>query len=360
MDGNYGLLLFGTFVTSYELLNFLMFGLENFKLECLLNTYVSSIKDKRISVVSKKLGKIDIDFEILVIATGSKQVLNLDDYICNEDVFEFLSTGIFFQKNISLYGLLLSKDVLIMGSGSRELFLAKRVILEGGSVKGIIEREDKIVCNDLNLINFMKIHNIKIYLNSNIKKITKTHLVFQDYLDVVINIENKMYKNILCGKIICPFKYSPETRFLNNFVELGEREEVVVNDKFMTNKEGVFAIGNSCNMCVNSDSIYADSIYLADVICDFLNKKSESSNVKIDYDVNIVELANPKYITKDKNKKHITFLLNCKNISESIKILVNGEKFLDFKILKFENYIEILLNLENYVEDIKSLSVLFE
>ena len=155
LDGNYGLITFDSFVTSYEFLNFLIEDLESLKVEYLLNTCVTSINDKKVSVISKDLGKIDIEFEILIIATGSKQILNLHSYIYDDNILKSLSTGVFFQKNISINGLLLSKDILITGTSSRELFLAKRTILEGGSVKGIIEKGDKIVSNALGLINFI-------------------------------------------------------------------------------------------------------------------------------------------------------------------------------------------------------------
>ena len=111
LDGNYGLITFDSFVTSYEFLNFLIEDLESLKVEYLLNTCVTSINDKKVSVISKDLGKIDIEFEILIIATGSKQILNLHSYIYDDNILKSLSTGVFFQKNISINGLLLSKDI---------------------------------------------------------------------------------------------------------------------------------------------------------------------------------------------------------------------------------------------------------
>lgn len=359
LDGNYGLITFDSFVTSYEFLNFLIEDLESLKVEYLLNTCVTSINDKKVSVISKDLGKIDIEFEILIIATGSKQILNLHSYIYDDNILKSLSTGVFFQKNISINGLLLSKDILITGTSSRELFLAKRTILEGGSVKGIIEKGDKIVSNDLGLINFMKVNKVNIYLNSVIEKITKTHLGFQNYLDVLININSKNHKNILCGKIICPFKYLPETKFLNDYVETGDLNEITINDKFMTSKKGIFSIGNSCNLYTNTDSIYVDSDYLAQSVLDFVNgKNNELDNIEICYDKKEIKLITPKYITNKKDQKHLIILLSQKNISKNIKVMINNEEFFDFRVLRFENYIEILLNLELYLNEINKVNIL--
>lgn len=335
--------------------------MENLKVEYLLNTCVISISDKKVSVISKYLGKIDIEFEILIIATGSKQILNLHSYIYDDNILKSLSTGVFFQKNISINGLLLSKDILITGTSSRELFLAKRTILEGGSVKGIIEKGDKVVSNDLGLINFMKVNKVNIYLNSVIEKITKTYLGFQNYLDVLININGKNHKNILCGKIICPFKYLPETKFLNNYVEIGNLNEIIINDKFMTSKKGIFSIGNSCNLYTNSDSIYVDSDYLAQSVLDFVNgENNELNNVEICYDKNHIKLITPKYITNKKDEKHLVILLGQKNISKNIKVMINNEEFFDFRILRFENYIEILLNLEMCLNEINKVNILLD
>ena len=58
LDGNYGLITFNKFVTSYEFLNFLIEDIEDLKINYLLNTYVFSIEDKKVNVISKTLGRI--------------------------------------------------------------------------------------------------------------------------------------------------------------------------------------------------------------------------------------------------------------------------------------------------------------
>lgn len=361
LDGNYGLITFNKFVTSYEFLNFLIEDIEDLKINYLLNTYVFSIEDKKVNVISKTLGRIDIEFEVLIIASGSKQLINLDSYVYDTNILRSLTTGIFFQKGISISGLLLSKDVLLTGTSSRELFLAKRIILEGGNVKGIIEKEDRIISNDLSLINFMKTNNVNIYLNSTIKKIVKTSLGFQNYLDVLINVKGKTLKNILCGRIICPFKYFPENNFVNNYLELGEKGEILINDRFMTSVKGIFSIGNCSNLYINSDSIYVDSMSLSQSVYEYVNNSNlKYENINIKYDKDNINLITPNSITNTKNQKHIILLVDPGKTSMGVNVCINGEKFKDFKLLRFENYLELLLNLENYEKDINTIKIFLE
>lgn len=361
LDGNYGLIVFNKFVTSYEFLHFLIEDIENLKINYFLNTYVSSIEDKKVKVISKTLGRIDIEFEVLIIASGSKQLINLGSYVYDTNILRSLTTGIFFQKGISISGLLLSKDVLLTGTSSRELFLAKRIILEGGNVKGIIEKEDRIISRDLSLINFMKVNNVNIYLNSTIKKIVKTSLGFQNYLDVLINTKGRTLKNILCGRIICPFKYFPENNFINDFLKLGESGEILINDRFMTSVPGIFSIGNCSNLYTNSDSIYIDSMSLSQSVYEYVNNSNlKYENINIEYDKNNINLITPNSITNTKNQKHIILLVDQNKTSMGINVCINGEKFKDFKFLRFENYLELLLNLENYEKDINTIKIFLE
>ena len=347
LDGSYGLVSLNSFVSSYEFLNFLVEKVERFKIKYYLNTYVSEVSEKSVKIISRELGRIEIHFEVLIIATGSKQLINLNSYVCDENILKLITTGNFFQKNIALSGILLAKDVLIMGSTSRELFLAKRIILEGGNVKGIVESESSIVSNNLNLIKFIKMHNVNIYL--------------QNYLDVLIKVDKSFSKNILCGRIVCPFKYFPETNFLDGFLDLGDRDEILINDRFMTSREGIFSIGNNCNLRVNADSVYVDAIELSKCVLNYINKIdiSQNKNVKINYDVNEIDLISPKYLTNNKGEKHIVILSNTQNISRNVKILVNGNQFSNFKILRFERYMELLVDFDSFDEELESFHISF-
>lgn len=361
LDGNYGLAFFNAFVSSYEFLNFLMEKVEKFNIRYYLNAYVSEVSEKSIKVICKDLGRIKIDFEVLIIATGSKQLINLNSYICDENILNLITTGNFFQKNIVLNGILLSKDVLIMGSTSRELSLAKRIILEGGNVKAIVESESSIVSNHLNLIKFIKMHNVNIYLNASIEKISESWLGLQNYLDVLIKVDKSVSKNILCEKIICPFNYFPETNFLNGFLELGHKGEVLINDRFMTSKQGIFSIGNNCNLRANGDSVYVDAVELSKCVLNYINKieVSQNKNVEINYDKDEIELISPKYITNAKEKKHIIILSNPQNISRNVKILANGKELFDFKILRFEKYMELLVDFDSFDDELENFNISF-
>ena len=127
----------------------------------------------------------------------------------------------------------------------------------------------------------------------------------------------------------------------------------------MTSKKGIFSIGNSCNLYTNTDSIYVDSDYLAQSVLDFVNgKNNELNNIEIFYDKKDIKLITPKYITNKKDQKHLIILLSQKNISKNIKIMINNEEFFDFRVLRFENYIEILLNLELYLNEINKVNIL--
>ncbi len=361
LDGSYGLFALNNFVTSYEFLNFLIEKVDKLEIKYCLNTYVSEISDKSINIISKELGRIKINFEVLIIATGSKQIVNLNSYAYDDTILNWLTTGILFQKNIVLNGVLLSKDVLIMGSNTRELSLAKRIILEGGNVKAVIESEPKILSNHLSLIRFLKLHNVKIYVNSNIEKINEISTGFQNYLDVLIKTGDNTEKNILCGKIVCPAKYIPETKFINNYLKLGDKNEVLINDKFMTNKEGIFSVGNSCNLYANGDSVYVDAIYLAKCVLNYINKieNFRSENIPVNYSRKHIELVSPRYITDNKEKKHFVILPNSNNIYRQLKVLINGNEFSNFEILRFEKYIEVLLDLENYEHKLEKIEILF-
>ncbi len=99
LDGSYGLVSLNSFVSSYEFLNFLVEKVERFKIKYYLNTYVSEVSEKSVKIISRELGRIEIHFEVLIIATGSKQLINLNSYVCDENILKLI-TNILQQRDI--------------------------------------------------------------------------------------------------------------------------------------------------------------------------------------------------------------------------------------------------------------------
>lgn len=240
---NYGEDIFGYSVTGSEYTEYFMDKIKKSHIELKLNTTVLNIKnDNTIYYVSPNEGMKVIKGRTIVLATGSREKFN-----CNIDIPVNKIAGIYTigaaQRFINAQGYLPGKRIVILGSGDKEILIARRLLVEGANVIAIIEPSNKLKCESEKSIKIINEFNIPIKLNYNIIDVLGAERVN----GVVITQNNNIIESIECDSLLISLNRNSESELAKelNLDIAEENDGIVVNEKFQTNKKSIFACGNA-------------------------------------------------------------------------------------------------------------------
>lgn len=110
----------------------------------------------------------------------------------------------------------------------------------------LIVRRDELRASVMEQKKVINNEKIEIWWNCEVKK-----LLGKEKLEAVIVRDNKKEeeKEVVLDGLFVAIGYSPATDFLKGQVELKESGQIIVNEKMMSNIEGIFAAGD----CVNQN-----------------------------------------------------------------------------------------------------------
>lgn len=229
-------------VTGPEYVEYLKEKLNSTHVEVLLNTNVLDIKsNKTIIYVNSNEGVTEISAGCIIFAMGAKE-----RYSGNVNIPTNALTGIFsvgeIHRMINIEGYLPGKNAIITAKDKRAFILARRFIIEGGNLEGIIiedkfedilneEIEDIIDGFDMNIID-----NTKVVGVSGSRRIENVML---------LNTENNESTKMNCDCLILSVGFIPETKQLKKLkIDIDEETLGPKVNNYQTSLDGFFACGN--------------------------------------------------------------------------------------------------------------------
>lgn len=240
---SYGEDIFGHSVTASEYTQYFIDNIEQSNIELKLNTTVLSIKsDNRIYYVSPSEGMKVIKTKAIVLATGSREKFN-----CNVDIPVNKIAGVYTigaaQRFINAQGYLPGKKIVILGSGDKEVLIARRLLVEGANVIAIIEPSNSLNCKTDKSIRIIDHFHIPVRLNHNI-----IDILGDERIDgVVITRDSKAIESIECDSLLISLNRNSESELAKglNLAIDKENDSILVNERFETSKKSIFACGNA-------------------------------------------------------------------------------------------------------------------
>lgn len=223
---------------------FVSMGIE-IKTEC---TVLEISKDKLVSCISKSDGMLQYRAKAIILAMGCRErprgALAIPGSRCS-GVF----TAGTAQKFLNIEGFLPGKNVVILGSGDIGLIMARRMTLQGAKVHACVEIMPYSSGLNRNIVQCLDDFNIPLYLSH-----TVIDIIGRDRVEAVkiakVDENRKPIPGsefiIKCDTLLLSVGLIPENELSKNVgIELTQSTfGPVVDEKFQTNVEGIFACGN--------------------------------------------------------------------------------------------------------------------
>jgi len=299
-------------------------------------TIVLSLSDlgdfKEITVSGRQSGIKTIKTKAVILAMGCREkprgALGIPGSRCAG-----IYTAGCAQRFVNIEGVMPGKDIVILGSGDIGLIMARRITLEGGSVKLVCERMDRPGGLERNVVQCLEDFDIPLLLSSTILEIhgkKRVEAVTVGQFDKSGDLRKETIKRIECDTVLLSVGLIPEN-------ELSKKAGISINpitggpytDKyFQTNVSGIFACGNVLKVYDLVDNVSADSLKTGRYAADYVNGNiPEPEMVTIHEALNEEDVnVNKKTFTKfRKDTKYLTCTICPTGCLLEITKKTNGE-----------------------------------
>ena len=335
------------------------------KIPVKLNTMVLDItEDRVITATNEEDGIFRIQAKAVILAMGCRERAKGALNIAGTRPAGIFSAGTA-QKFVNIKGYLPGKEVVILGSGDIGLIMARRMMLEGASVKAVCEIMPYSGGLRRNIEQCLNDFNIPLMLSHTVVEIHgKERLEGVTIAEVDENrrpIKDTM-KYIPCDTLLLSVGLIPEN-------ELSESASVeidrvtggaIVDQNRETSVEGVFACGNVLHVHDLVDFVSEEAEIAGESAADYiLNKDKENIMVDILCDGK-VRYTVPQKITEAKDTK-IYFRVD--NIYRNVKINIYKDNNLINSIKKLRvapGEMETLKINKDVIKDAKEVKIELE
>jgi thioredoxin reductase len=232
----------GEAVTGPEFIDFIKRQLDTSCIEIILNTTVLDVtREKIVTYVNSKDGVNDVMAGTIIFAMGAKE-----KYLGNIVIPTSGLTGIFTvgeaHRIINLDGYLPGRKTVILAKDKWGFIVARRLIIEGGNVEGVVIEKIFEDMTDSEINNIIDGFNIPIIENSRVIEIEgKTRIEKVK----IMNLNNKVVEEKECDSLLLSVGFVPEISILKK-LKIDISSEILgpkVVD-FETSIDGFFACGN--------------------------------------------------------------------------------------------------------------------
>ncbi len=247
-DG-FGLHKFGKQLSGCEYADNYIKELNGSEIDVLLDSIVVEInEDKTIYAMNEATGMMEISTNSIILAMGCRERTRPQAFIYGTRPSGVMTAGTV-QRYINIEGYLPGKKAVILGSGDIGLIMARRMTLEGIDVKGVYEISPTPGGLTRNIAQCLNDYDIPMHLSTTVTKVHgNKHLegVTVAKVDENWNPIAGSEEYIECDLLVLAVGLIPENE-LSNQLEISidpKTKGPIVDDMFMTSKDGVFACGN--------------------------------------------------------------------------------------------------------------------
>jgi len=233
----------GQEVTGPEYIDFIERELDKSCIEIILNTTVLDVtREKVVTYVNPNEGVKDVMSCAIIFAMGAKE-----QYLGNIVIPTNGLTGIFTvgeaHRIINLDGYLPGKKSIIIAKDKWGFIVARRLIIEGGNVEGIVIEKAFDEMTDCEINNIIDGFDLPIIENSRVIEIEGETRIKKVK---IMNLNNKVIEEKTCDSLLLSVGYVPENSIVKK-LGININSEILGPEvvDFETSLGGFFACGNS-------------------------------------------------------------------------------------------------------------------
>lgn len=249
IHNGFGIQVFKEELTGPEYAERFIVELEEMGIDYKLDTMALDISEEKIvTAINTVDGILSIQTKAVILAMGCRERARGALNLAGTRAVGVYNAGLA-QRLINMEGYMVGKKVIILGSGDIGLIMARRLVLEGAEVIGVLARGSYAAGLGRNVVQCLEDYNIPLMLNHNIVKING-----KDRVESVVVVKTDENKRTIpgteeiyeCDTVLLSVGLIPENELSN---KLGVRIDrgtsgPVVNEAMETEVEGVFACGN--------------------------------------------------------------------------------------------------------------------
>ena len=299
----------------------------------IFNSTVTKIKDKVVTVQNEE-GIRHIEADAIVISTGCRErpagAIGMKGNRC-----EGVYTAGTAQKYLNKEGYLVGKKVFILGSGDIGLIMARRMTLEGAKVIGVAELQPYSNGLARNIKQCLEDFDIPLYLSHTVESVHGKGRL--EYI-TLIEVDDKLHKiegseqKIECDCLLLSVGLIPENTLIEEIgVKLDPRTKgAIVDDRYMTSVEGIFACGNALHVHDLVDYVSQEGKKAGKSAADYVLNRNVETDTVVNHVTNGVSYMVPQSFHKGRD---LEFMFRVNRVFKESYIHIYGEG-LDKKIKK--------------------------
>lgn len=307
---------------------------DNASIKFMFDSTVIKIEENNILTIQSTQGLIKVQADAVVMASGCRERPAGAIGIKGDRLQGVYSAGSA-QKYCNKQGILVGKNVFILGSGDIGLIMARRMTLEGAKVIGVAEIMPYSNGLARNIKQCLEDFDIPLYLSHTVESVHGNGKLESITL---IEVDDKLQKiqgseqEIKCDLLLLSVGLIPENNLLEELgVKLDPRTKgAIVDDTYMSSIKGIFACGNALHVHDLVDYVSEESRKCGKAAANYvLGKINESESIN-NVLGNGVSYMVPQSFHKNNN---IDFMFRVKKVFKECSIHVYGNGF-DKKIKK--------------------------
>lgn len=339
IHNGFGIQVFKEELTGPEYAQRFINRLKELEIDYKLDTMVLDISpEKKVTCINTVDGLMHIEAKAVVLAMGCRERSRGALNIAGTRPVGVYNAGLA-QRLINMEGYMVGKKVVILGSGDIGLIMARRLILEGAEVIGVLARGTYAAGLSRNVVQCLEDFGIPLMLQHNITKINGKERV--ESVVIGQTDENKRHipgseKTYECDTVLLSVGLIPENELSKNAgIGLdGKTGGPVVNENMETEIEGIFACGNVLHVHDVVDYVTGESNEAGKSAARYVRGelKKEGEYISLLGGEGIGSIV-PQRVNKENLDKPLNLFLRVKDIYENLKLIVklDGQEIKSFK-----------------------------
>lgn len=334
IHNGFGLHYFKEELTGPEYANRFVKMIENNKkIKVMLNTFVTSVDGKTVTITNEK-GVQKIEAKAIVLAMGCRERVPANIGLVGSRPSGVLTAGCA-QKMVNIYGKLPGKEVVILGSGDIGLIMARRLTLEGAHVKAVLEINSTPSGLRRNITQCLDDFKIPLLLKTTIFEVVgrdKIEGVYYGQVDDNYHKIPETKKFLPCDCLVLSVGLTPE-RDLVEFLPFNRAtKSTFVDDLLQTNEEGVFACGNFLHVHDLVDNVTREAFDAGKSASEYVKNGCKRVKLHKVSAGNLVGYVLPNFIRHEKGTATLKFRLRSKVVKKNI-LLKQGDEIIAKKYI---------------------------
>ncbi|MCR5741646.1 MAG: NAD(P)/FAD-dependent oxidoreductase [Gammaproteobacteria bacterium] len=328
IHNGFGLHTFNEELTGPEYAQRFIDQVKDRNIKFMLNTTVIEVTEDKVVKALSEEGLLIIKAEAIILSCGCRERPRGAINIAGSRGAGVYSAGTA-QKLVNIDGLMPGKEVVILGSGDIGLIMARRMTFEGAKVKAVVELMPYSSGLNRNIVQCLNDFNIPLLFSHTVVEIkgdNRVESVIIAEVDERLNPKMETAQEIKCDTLLLSVGLLPENELARG-AKVGISRitrGAVVDDRLMTNVDGIFECGNVLHVHDLVDFVSLEAKEAGAKAVDYINngnknEKFESVEIKTDGGVRYVV---PELILKNDNFDPLTLKLRVGNVYKKVRLEV--------------------------------------